>query len=502
MSIVPHLKQINFFDTMDEILFYTPDEFKTTLNYYTTAIRDDAKDPQFVNYADYGRCYKIQKFIDILNNEYLPKIKENATKYQIQLGEAVDKGFMNPGLAYKADVGNVLFTSYFKHFCTHDPLLYNHNGTTRIEAIDRVSGDKVPSVQQNIGDFIDYFSSKSSLQAEITDALSYIWNPEDRSKVCSKYKMPSVLFTSTSPHYARVIAGPSIRVNRFGQNGAVLPNTDVVPGGGDEINLTAIGMLRGSNMWGKGNSTPFTADIYNSYFTFPNFLLGEMLYMSTPPTGTVRSKEIYVHRLFPNTSKDYLEFWVKHHGENDGSFPYDKKRYVLPEGWRMIERADGIIMYLSPENQLDADPPPGSYYIKKPDVSMATVIKSSNAHTKMVDAVNTAIRNGHGAGAAVEAALTRAAAATARAVAAATAGTMSPAAVQAATDEAAAAVQAATDAAAAVALAASVPYTVMEMGTLQVQNKLKLVAYMTNIMTLIAENRSLFSGGGGNKKKT
>jgi hypothetical protein len=216
-----------------------------------------------------------------------------------------------------------------------------------------------------------------------------------------------------------------------------VPDTNVYPGGKDYMNLEKIGQRK------SGFISPKLP--YNTYFTFPNFLLGEMLYMSMDPNGKSYPPATFVFRLFTSSRND-LEFWVKNYGTGDGSFPYDKTKYVLPDGWKMIERADGIIMYLSIGNQLYSDPPEGSYYIKKSDQDINTVIKqNSPAYVAMVNAVNQAIINGHCA-------------------------TGGPAG----------------------------PYTAVDMGTPIVQNKLKLVAYMTNINYLI--RNGIITGG--NKKKT
>jgi len=440
---------IGFLDNIDDILRYTGPEFTATLNQYTDAIRDDDTTAGAVNFTDLERCYKIQKFIDLFNDEYLPKIKANATIRKMEIGEAVEKGFITPGLAYKADVANIKIGAYFKHFCDHDPLVYNHNGTTRINVIDRATGaigvGAMPA-PQDINAFIAYLTDPNARPPELMDALSYLWNPVDPDQVCYKYRMPSVLFTVNPRTTVLQIVnapapnatGPSREVNRFSAGGIVIPNTNVFPGGKDDANLEVIGQLRGSNKVGFGNSTPLSTEKYNSYFTFPNFLLGEMLYMSPDPNGgRPRPPATYVFRPFvDSSSQNDMEFWVKNYETADASFPYDKKRYVLPEGWKMIERADGIIMYLSPTNVLHSDPPPGSYYIKKSDEDILRVIKSSSAYTAMVNAVNAAIIAGGG-------------------------------------------------------------HDAVQMGNSNVQNKLKLVAYMTNIAHL---KRNVITSG--NKKKT
>ena len=365
---------------------------------------------------------------------------------------------------------DVTMSEYFENFCKKDPLVYNHNRHTRITTIDPGTGliaidpatrqptgawnpatrQPGPAAPQDIPAFISYFAGPTSIQAQVLDALSYIWNPDDTGEVCYKYKMPSVLFTQLGGQVdivnpvpgINVGTGPSTQVNRFTKDGGVITTgTNVYPGGKDYTNLAYIGQLRDTIVMGFFNKHNF-----NSYFTFPNFLLGEMLYMSiNPKTGVIYTQATHVFRLFSDSSsQNELEFWVKHYGTGDGSFPYDKTKYVLPSGWKMIERADGIIMYLSQENQLFSDPPDGSYYIKKTDVNILTVIKSSVAHNLMVNEVNNAIRNGHGAGRVGQ-------------------------------------------------------YGLADMGTPEVQNKLKLVAYMKNIEYL-KQQYSL--AGGGNKKKT
>ena len=439
-------QNIAFFENIDDMMHCSEPDFIATLNQYTDAIRDDDTSPGAVNFTNNHYCYRIQKLIDLFNNEYLPKIKAKATIRKMELGESLPKGFIVSGLAYPANATNVKLIDYLRHFCANDPLVYNHNGMTNITTIDRVTGviGVGAPAPQAIPAFIDYFANAASRPAQVVDALSYLWNPDDPGEVCSKYKMPSVLFTQDGVGAVEIVdapavnvTGPSRELNRFSEGGVVTVGTNVVPGGGDDRNLTQIGLLRGSNRVGYGNSSPLPIDKYNSYFTFPNFLLGEMLYMSLDAFGRPRPPVTYVNRPFvDSSSKNDMEFWVKNHGEKDASFPYDKERYVLPEGWKMIERADGIIMYLSPDNHLNSDPPAGSYYIKKTNEPIERVIKSSVAHNEMVNWVNAAIRNG--------------------------------------------------------------PYTVADMGTENVQNKLKLVAYMKNIEHLKRQKGI----AGGNKKKT
>jgi len=441
---------LTLFDNIEAILRLTPVDFPPTLGFYSNVARDNNPAPNSLNLSSTEQCYKIQKFIDLFNNEYLPKIKAKATIRKMEIGEEVGKGFIAPGLAYKADVANIKIGAYFKHFCDHDPLVYNHNGTTRINVIDRGTGSVgvgVAPLPQDIPAFIAYLTDPAASQPELIDALSYLWNPVDPDQVCYKYRMPSVLFTvNPGTNVLQIVnapapnaTGPSREVNRFSAGGIVTQNTtNVFPGGKDDANLEVIGQLRGSNSVGFGNSTPLSTEKYNSYFTFPNFLLGEMLYMSPDPNGRPRPPATYVFRPFvDSSSQNDMEFWVKNYETGDASFPYDKKRYVLLEGWKMIERADGIIMYLSPKNVLHSDPPEGSYYIKKSDEDILRVIKSSSAYMAMVNAVNAAITAGG-------------------------------------------------------------PYDAVQMGTSNVQDKLKLVAYMTNIAHLKTHGITT----GGNKKKT
>jgi hypothetical protein len=455
-----------FIDNLRDIMDLTSPVFRRRISFYTNLLDD----PGAGGFNDPEKCLQVFKFIELFQDKYLPKIKANAIAQKILNGDALPKGFIAPGLAYPANATNVKLIDYLQHFCANDPLVYNHNGRTNITNIDRttsviaidpatgqpgawtLAGGAGPPAPQGIPAFIDYFSCALSTQPEVVDALSYLWNPDEPGEVCSKYKMPSVLFTQTVAGAVEIVdapaanvTGPSRELNRF-SDGGVVTGTNVVPGGGDDINLTQIGLLRGSNRVGLGNSSPLPIDKYNSYFTFPNFLLGEMLFMSLDPTtGRPRPPVTYVNRPFiGSNSKNDMEFWVKNYGEQDASFPYDKEKYVLPDGWKMIERADGIIMYLSPENHLKSDPPDGSYYIKKPNVDIARVIRQSVAHNEMVNWVNAAIRNGHGAG------------------------------------------------------GGGGQYTVADMGTANVQNKLKLVAYMKNIEYLKRQKGI----AGGNKKKT
>lgn len=457
------------FTNLRAIMDLDPRAFQRQLNIYTNLLND----PVPGGFNDPESCLRVFKFIELFQDKYLPKIKANAIVQKRLNGDALPEGFITPGLAYPANATNVKLIDYLQHFCANDPLVYNHNGQTNITTIDPATGviaidpttglpgacDPAtglpgPPASQTIPQFIDYFTNAASTQPQVVDALRYLWNPDEQGEVCYKYKMPSVLFTQTAGAAVEVVdaapganvTGPSREPNRFSDGGVVVTGTNVVPGGGDDRNLTQIGLLRGSNRVGLGNSTPLPIDKYNSYFTFPNFLLGEMLYTSLDPTtGRPRTPVIFVNRPFiGSNSKNDMEFWVKNYGEQDASFPYDKERYVLPEGWKMIERADGIIMYLSPQNHLNSDPPDGSYYIKKPNVDITRVIRQSVAHNEMVNSVNAAIRNGDGAA------------------------------------------------------GGGAQYTVADMGTANVQNKLKLVAYMKNIEYLKRQKGI----AGGNKKKT
>lgn len=455
-----------FIDNLRDIIDLAPQPFQRRLNMYTNLIND----PGAGGFNDPEKCLQVFKLIELFQDKYLPKIKANAIAQKILNGDALPKGFITPGHAFKPEVSNVKIGAYFKHFCDNDPLVYNHNGTTNITNIDRTTGAIAidatgqpgswilgvgvgPPAPQDIPAFIAYFTSAVSTPPEVVDALSYLWNPAEQEEVCSKYKMPSVLFTVdgmgaveivNAPAPGAIVTGPSRAVNRFSNGGELTAGTNVFPGGKDYRNLTQIGMLRGSNSFRLGNSSPLPIDKYNSYFTFPNFLLGNMLYMSLDAFGRPRNPATYVFRPFvDSSSQNDMEFWVKNYDTGDASFPYDQEKYVLPAGWKMIERADGIIMYLSPANHLNSDPPDGSYYIKKPGIDIARVIKSTDAYTAMVNAVNAAITNGDGAA------------------------------------------------------GGGAPYTAVQMGNPVVQNKLKLVAYMTNIDHLRRHGVT-----GGNKKKT
>ena len=334
-------------------------------------------------------CYKMDMLLKLFKDEYLPFIEKNATVYKLRHNVGLDKGFMEPPL--DVTIGDMPVGQYRRMFFQRDPLTFNHNGGTRI-TIKNVRDVDVQNARQTLNDFKDYFTADTTTIHQLRDALSYYWKD---TKVYLKYKMPTVYFFGTGP--GTINTQVSTASNRFLDGGAV--DTTVVLGDLDRANLEQISLNSSTERvpgkrWG---TNPVTYKQLNTRYTFPNFLLGEMLYKTHGKGGP----DFKVYRPYKgDLSPDNLEFWAMNYEDTEGEFfPYDKTKYVLPAGWRMIERADGVIMYISPQNIVHSDFPPGSYYILNgvnDDDTRRTVFKKSARHEVIMREVNAAIAKGLG----------------------------------------------------------------------------------------------------------
>jgi hypothetical protein len=335
-------------------------------------------------------CYKMDTIIKLFKDEYLPQIEKKATEYKLQHGLGLNKGFMEPPL--DVTIGDIPVGQYLRMFFQRDPLPFNHNGRTFI-TIKNVGGGDVTNSRQTLSDFKDYFTAATTTMHQLRDALSYYWRD---NKVYLKYKMPTVSFTGDVA--GTIITEVSTAPNRFLDGGAVDPT--VVLGDKDRANLEQISLNSSTERVPGRNfgTNPVTYKDLNKRYTFPNFLLGEMLYKTR---GKGLGPDFKVYRPYKgDLSPDNLEFWAMNYEDPESEyFPYDKTKYVLPAGWRMIERADGVIMYISPQNILHSDFPPGSYYILNGENTAdtrRTVFQKSARHDEIMMQVTAAIALGLG----------------------------------------------------------------------------------------------------------
>ena len=334
-------------------------------------------------------CYKMDMLLKLFKDEFLPQIEKKATDYKLQHGLGLNKGYMEPPL--EVTIGDIPLGQYLRMFFQRDPLPFNHNGTTLITTKDAGGGDDL-NQHPNLSEFVQYFTAATTTMPQLRDALSYYRND---NKVYLKYKMPTVYFSDTA---GTIVAEVSRAPNRFLDGGALNPT--VVLGDLDRANLEQISLNSSTErVPGKHYGTnPVTYKHLNTRYTFPNFLLGEMLYKTH---GKGLGKDFKVYRPYKgDLSPDNLEFWAMNYEDTEGEFfPYDKTKYVLPAGWRMIERADGVIMYISPQNIVHSDFPPGSYYILNgvnDDATRRTVFKKSARHEVIMGEVTRAIGLGLG----------------------------------------------------------------------------------------------------------
>jgi hypothetical protein len=199
---------------------------------------------------------------------------------------------------------------------------------------------------------------------ERNDALKYI--QKDRKNIYLKYQMPTALFHRAHLN-GPLLFGPSTDKYRFNENGTTNPSF-VIPRSIDARNLEEVASNLPKLSYGRG----VDMKVLKTRYTFPNFLLGEMLYKSE---GAPESTEVF--RPYQIIDDNYREFWVKIYGTGF-YFPYNKSKYFLPPGYHMVERADGVIMYFNENTKImKSDFPLGSYMIIPDGETIGDVINNT-----------------------------------------------------------------------------------------------------------------------------
>uniref|UniRef100_A0A6C0I276 Uncharacterized protein n=1 Tax=viral metagenome TaxID=1070528 RepID=A0A6C0I276_9ZZZZ len=312
-------------------------------------------------------CLRLSKFLKYFNNNLLKNIEISANQERIRTGEPLPKGVIE-GIPDDFKQDKLSISAYFRIFCTYDPIAVNHNGHTRVVTLNAAGNPQAPQTQ-TIPQFIQYFFTGSQFQ--INDALEYIIDAEALDNtVYDKYAMPVILFTANAgDNIGNVVLGPSGSLNKFDVNGVLVTGASpyVYAGSYDYNNLTQVAISNKRKLTGGTDVKEL-----KTKYSFPNFLLGEMLFKVH---GTEEAK--YVFKFYDD--KNSMEFWIKLY---PGTwFPYDSSKYVFPSGYNLVERADGIIMYYNTVTQtLESNFPLGSYYILPPGGDLTTVINFTNKY--------------------------------------------------------------------------------------------------------------------------
>ena len=162
--------------------------------------------------------------------------------------------------------------------------------------------------------------------------------------------------------------GPSFSRDNFLSDGTINIKI-VIPKGIDYNNLEKLALNARTEGFGVSKRL-------KTRFSFPNFLLGDMLYQEV--NGATDSGILYRPYATGGTDAD-AELMVKIYKDNGGvftiNFPYDKEKYFLPAGWVMVERADGVIMYYyEAKGLIQPDFPKGSYIYMPEDKEPKDVI--------------------------------------------------------------------------------------------------------------------------------
>jgi len=321
-------------------------------------------------------CLRMSDLLKYLNDDLLKKVEASATQARIEIGQELPKGAMAT-IPPEFNQSILNLNTYFRIFCKNDPIAVNHNGRTQIVALNNL-GVRQPAGPQDIPAFIQYFTRGTQFQ--INDALEYIIDTEDDNSVYDKYAMPVILFTANGNAAGNVILGPSDSLDKFNANGVVVTGASpqVFPGGYDFNNLTQVAVNSEKKMMGGVDIAKL-----NTKFSFPNFLLGEMLY-KTP--GAKEATGVF--KMF--NDKSSMEFWIKNYPGM--FFPYNPAMYFFPPGYKLIERADGVIMYFNTvTNTLESNFPMGSYYILPQGADLNTVIKLTRRYNAIDGAVTAAV---------------------------------------------------------------------------------------------------------------
>jgi hypothetical protein len=297
-------------------------------------------------------CFRISNTLKF-QAELMEQIETSAAQFRLTHGVELPKGDMvKVPDEYKLE--RLPIRRYFENFCKNDPIAFNHNGRTLTTLVDAANNPQPPG-PQTIPQFIQYIGNAigAGSRFQVNDALSYYVNyGEGNGKVYDKYAMPVILFTANGANAGDVVLGPSTSLHKFGNGGVVITGAspDVFPGGYDNNNLTQVSANGEKKLVGGVD-----IDKLNTKCSFPNFLLGEMLY-KTPGA----KEAVGVHKMYSGD----IEFWIKTYPGI--FFPYDETKYYLPPGWKMVERVDGVIMFFNTtatDNALQSNFPLGSYYI-------------------------------------------------------------------------------------------------------------------------------------------
>jgi hypothetical protein len=310
------------------------------------------------NYYTPEQYNNLYQTLNYLKNDFTKIIRKKANEYRLNEGIALEPG--TRAKKYRTSMDSIIMiTDYWKDFFSYDAIAFNTNGLTNMPVVDN-AGASVGDRQLTISQFIGYASSIHPLIRR--DALKYYLRNDDNIPY-KKYEMPEILCTTNA---GMVILGPC---NTYGHiiNGIVQHGDDgQLPlfNSHDYRNLVEV-----ARNYMNNPPTITTGRMFKSQsidyqplmlrFSFPNVLLSTMLYKDPeykPPTD----KREPLGR--PINSEETQEFWVKLYN-GDYYFPYDKSRYYLPPGYRMVEAPDKRILYIDQGNNVSATFPIGSYMI-------------------------------------------------------------------------------------------------------------------------------------------
>ena len=374
-------------------LVYENLRLKSRVNNQVTI--DYINNPRNVPPADV--CYRISELAKAEKN-MMKAIEESANVYRIGQNAELAPGTHFPDYPPMGE-NNVAMSEqdYWTDFFAHDAIAYNHNGVVNVSTVDNTGAPAPALVPQTITGFQAYASDPSAVIR--ADALRY-YKPGLREPY-SKYAMPEIMFRVNN--LGNVILGPTEPNTATGTHIDINANPPTVNTGNnplphlnglDHANLiqvvadyvddpTKIVMVDGTRRnWKTGFTQTIKVRSFQDLrvmYSFPNFLLGEMLQKEQHRVGPV---------LYGRPIIGLTDFWVKLYNQ-DFPFPYNKKKYVLPPGWIMLERADGIIVYQNiSTNTIQPNPPPGSYMIALLNNSP---IIASPRHVAIVAAVDAAM---------------------------------------------------------------------------------------------------------------
>jgi hypothetical protein len=280
---------------------------------------------------------------------------------------------------------------YWQDFYANDAIAYNHNGVIEVVTVDN-GGRRLAAAAQNFTGFIDYASNPSDVIRR--DALTYYI--DNTGEPYSKYQMPQILCKTNG---ANVILGPCLSRGHFNLTGArpvvvsgndgLLPLQDSYDFANLEQILLSFQPVKRTVSGGvfRGSTTQQDYSALQYMYSFPNFLLGEVLYKE----ARFQAKEVPGRVQLGRPLLEHPELWVKIQADNSYFFPYDKTKYYLPPGYEMYERADGVIIYRNSQNQIEFTFPLGSYMIVQIDSTTGN-ITAPIIQTPRYVAINAAVK--------------------------------------------------------------------------------------------------------------